>query len=76
MGQFHEKDAIENKLIKQLEWDISGAVDSVTETGFFKHVASSSCDWCDYSSICKSKEKLLKPLELDTKHKVIPIKLV
>lgn len=75
MAEYHKREDIETKLIKSLEWDMSGAVDWVSELGFFKHVCGNYCRWCDYASVCKSKDKLLKPLELDTK-KVIQIKKV
>ena len=64
---FSDVEEIEGKLKTMLEFDIEGAIDAVKELGFFKHVASTSCKWCDYSSVCKSKDKLLKPLELGTK---------
>lgn len=75
MGDYHSKEEIEGKLVKSLEWELDGSVDRVSELGYFKHVCGSYCQWCDYSSVCKSKEKLFKPLELDTK-RVIPIKKV
>lgn len=75
MGEYHSKEDIEGKLVKSLEWELSGSVDKVSELGFFKHICGSYCQWCDYAAVCKSKDKLLKPLELSTK-KVIPIKKV
>lgn len=56
---------IEGKLKDMLEWDIEGAIDAVSETGFFKHKRGPYCQWCDFDAICKSKE--LKPLELGTR---------
>lgn len=73
MGKYHTKDEIETTLRKELEWNLSGNVDKVSEIGYFKHVAGSYCKWCDWAPLCKSEEKYLKPLELDTK-RVIPIK--
>lgn len=58
---------IEGKLRTTLDFDVEGAIESVKEIGYWKHVASSSCKWCDYSAVCKSSEKLLKPVELSTK---------
>jgi hypothetical protein len=75
MGQYHSKEDIEGKLVRELEWSLSGNVDRVSELGFFKHECGSYCKWCDYASLCKSKEKYLKPLELDTK-RVISIKTI
>ena len=75
MGQYSTRSEIEGKLVKELEWEISGAVARVEELGFFKHIAGPYCKWCDYASVCKSKQKFLKPLELDSK-KIIPIKAI
>ena len=75
MGQYSPRSEIEGKLVKELEWEISGAVAKVEELGFFKHIAGPYCKWCDYASVCKSKQKFLKPLELDSK-KLIPITAV
>ena len=58
---------ISGKLKDMLEFELEGSVDSVAEKGYFKHVCGSYCRWCDIATICKSKEKLLKPLELGTK---------
>jgi len=73
MGSYHSQDDIRGKLRTELEWELSGKVDRVTELGFFKHECGSYCKWCDWAVLCKSKEKYLKPLELGTK-RVIPIK--
>lgn len=73
-GQFHDSSTIEKRLVNQLEWDFDCAVDRVKEIGYFKHVAGSTCKWCDYQSLCKQ-DKVLKPVELATK-RVIPIKKV
>lgn len=75
MGAYHSREEIEGKLVKSLEWELSGCVDRVSEIGYFKHVCGSYCQWCDYAAVCKSKEKFLLPLEKDTK-KVIPIKKI
>lgn len=75
MGEYHDKEQIEGKLVKGLEFELSGSVDRVSEMGYFKHVCGSYCKWCDYADVCKSKEKLFLPLEKDTK-KVISIKKV
>jgi hypothetical protein len=70
-GQWHDENAIQKRLVNQLEWDFDCAVDKVRELGYFKHIAGSTCKWCDYESLCK-KDKVLKPVELATK-RVIPI---
>lgn len=72
MGEYHSVEDISTKLIRDLEWEFSGAVDRVSELGYFKHICGSTCKWCEYASMCKSPEKLLKPLEMGTK-KFIPI---
>jgi hypothetical protein len=66
-GDYHDADEIENKLKRAIEWEMDGAVDTVSEMGFFKHIAGSHCKWCDYHNLCKTEDKLLKPLELSTK---------
>lgn len=72
MGKYHSNAEIQGKLKTELEWDLSGKVDRVTEMGYFKHECGSYCKWCDWATLCKSKEKYLKPLELGTR-RVIPI---
>lgn len=65
LGDYSDIDEIQTKLIKQIEWNISGAIDSVKELGFFKHIAGNYCNYCEFKTPCK--EKLLKPNELSTK---------
>lgn len=73
MADYTEHPDIENKLKNVLELSIEGAIDSLIEKGFFKHVRGPYCKWCEYDAIgCKSGE--LKPLELSTKRFFIPIK--
>lgn len=62
---FSNTQEIEGKLKTMLEFDIEGAIDAVKEIGYFKHVRTGSCKWCDFDGICKA--KMLKPLSLDTK---------
>ena len=64
---FSNVEDIAGKLKDLLEFDIEGAIDAVKEIGYWKHVCGNYCKWCDYSSVCKSKEKFLKPMELGTK---------
>ncbi len=75
MAWYHPISEIETKLRPLLEWEFDCAVDNVGEMGYFKHVCGSYCQWCDFSVLCKSKEKYLKPLELSTS-RVIPIKKI
>ena len=66
MADYSHSADIENKLRNVIEITIEGAVDSLIEKGYFKHVRGSSCKWCEYDAIgCKSGE--LKPLELASK---------
>lgn len=64
---FSNVNDIEGKLKTMLDFDVEGAIDQVKEIGYWKHIASSSCKWCDYAAVCKSEGKLLKPIELSTK---------
>lgn len=64
---------IETKLRNKVEWVIDGAIDSVKETGFFKHVRGNHCKYCEFDELCKN--KTLKDNELSTK-KYFPIKKV
>lgn len=74
MVDFSGKSEIEGHLKNTLEMSIEGALDSVREKGFFKHVRGSYCKWCEYDNVgCKSGE--LKSTEINTK-KWFPIKPV
>ena len=64
---FSSVEEIEGKLRTNLDFDVEGAIDAVKDIGYWKHVASSSCKWCDYAAVCKSSDKLLKPVEMSTK---------
>jgi hypothetical protein len=72
MSQYHNQEEIEGKLRRALEWEFSGAVDTVTELGYFKHICGSYCKWCEYASVCKAPGKPLLKAEKATK-RVIPI---
>lgn len=66
MAEYSEAKHIESNLINTLEMSLEGAIDSMVEKGFFKHVRGSYCKWCEFDSIgCKS--GALKPIELGTK---------
>lgn len=58
------KEEIETKLRPELEFSIRGAIDSVEELGYFKHIRSSKCNYCDFNTECKAGE--LKELEKKT----------
>lgn len=64
---FSNAQEIEGKLRTTLDFDVEGAIDAVKEIGYWKHIASSSCKWCDYAAVCKSEGKLLKPVEASTR---------
>lgn len=66
-GGYSTVEDIEGNIRKDLEWSFDGAVDHVKDLGFFKHIAGNHCKWCQYSALCKTKGKLLKPLELGTR---------
>lgn len=63
--EYADKEEIENKLVKKVEWIIQGAVDTTIERGFFKHVRGSHCQYCEFDIPCKA--KVLKDFELSTK---------
>jgi hypothetical protein len=65
MGSFSSKADIEKKLIADLEWSIEGAVETVKELAFFKHIRGNQCKYCEYDQFCKP--GLLKEIEKDTK---------
>lgn len=64
---------IEESLKPRFEFYTQGAIDRLMELGFFKHIRSAPCKWCDFNDVCK--EGKLKELELSTK-KYFPIKAV
>lgn len=73
MGTFSSKEDIEKKLIAELEWSIEGAVETVKELGYWKHIRGGQCKYCEYDQFCKP--GMLKEIEKDTKRffKGIPI---
>jgi hypothetical protein len=71
IGEYTDASEIENKLVSKLEFLLSGAVDSVKEGyGYFKHIAGSACNYCDFAGPCKNGS--LKEVELGTK-KYFPV---
>lgn len=66
MIDYSDKKAITGNLKNTLEMTIEGAIDTVKEKGYFKHVRGAYCKWCEYDNVgCKSGE--LKPTEIGTK---------
>lgn len=56
---------IEKKLRNKVEWLLEGAIDTVKELGFFKHIRGNHCKYCEFDEQCKP--GLLKENELSTK---------
>lgn len=72
MLDYSDKKQITGNLKNTLEMSIEGALDTVKEKGYFKHVRGAYCKWCEYDNVgCKSGE--LKPAEIGTK-RWFPIK--
>ena len=64
LDDYAPKATIERKLVNDLELTLEGAVESVKQKGFFKHVASNICSYCEFAEPCKSGK--LKDLEKKT----------
>lgn len=64
-GEYSDAEEIENRLINKLEWLIEGAIDTVKELGYFKHIRGAHCKYCEFDQHCKPGE--LKANELSTK---------
>lgn len=74
MADYTDSKGIETKLKNIVEMSLEGAIDSLKEKGYFKHIRGPYCKWCEFDHIgCKSGE--LKPMELSTK-RLIAIKPV
>lgn len=71
LDDYAEKSEIEKGLVRGVEFSIDCVIENVLELGFFKHKASSSCNYCDFRNECKAGE--LKELEKDSR-KFFPIK--
>lgn len=65
LDEYASNEEIEGRLRGILEFSLQGAIDKTVELGYFKHVASSACQWCDYKAPCKNKE--FKGIEIKTK---------
>jgi hypothetical protein len=64
-GEYDDAETIEKKLLSKLEWLIEGAIDTVKELGFFKHIRGNHCQYCVFNDQCKAGD--LKKNELSTK---------
>jgi RecB family exonuclease len=73
MGTMTDPDTIRDKMVNRVEFELKGTIDKLLETGYFKHVMGSWCQWCNFKDPCKA--GLLKPLEMDSK-KYFPIKAI
>jgi CRISPR/Cas system-associated exonuclease Cas4 (RecB family) len=51
--------------MKKVEWLLEGAIDTVKEIGYLKHIRGSHCKYCEFDQQCKP--GLLKEHELSTK---------
>ena len=65
LDDYHTKEEIEGSLLLRIEFSIQGAIDQVKELGYFKHIAGSTCKYCDYRDKCKAGG--FKTLEKDSK---------
>lgn len=63
-GEYHDAEEIEKKLVNKMEWLIEGAIDTVRELGYFKHIRGNHCKYCAFDSVCKPGDT--KQNELDT----------
>jgi hypothetical protein len=60
-----DNETIESKLMKKVEWLLEGAIDTVKEIGYMKHIRGNHCKYCEFDRECKP--GLLKENELSTK---------
>lgn len=66
MGDYSLASDIEGNLKNSVEMSLEGAIDTLIQLGYFKHIRGNHCKWCEFDNLgCKSGE--LKPLELSTK---------
>lgn len=65
LGDYTKVADIETSLRNQLVFYVDCAVESVVETGFFKHKSCNACKYCEYATQCKAGE--LKAVEKETK---------
>lgn len=63
--EYDDSQTIEKSLVSKIEWLIDGAIDTVKELGYFKHIRGNHCKYCEFDQQCK--EGVLKPNELSTK---------
>jgi hypothetical protein len=66
MAEYSPAKDIETSIKNSVEMHIEGAISSLTDKGYFKHVRGSYCKWCEFDGLgCKSGE--LKQAEIGTK---------
>lgn len=66
MASFSNKEDIAGHLRNSIEMSLEGAIEMLQSLGYFKHIRTYRCKWCEYDNLgCKSGE--LKPIELSTK---------
>jgi len=54
LDDYVSKADITGKLVRELEHNLSGAIDRIKELGHFKHVRGNHCKYCDYNVDCKA----------------------
>ena len=67
MDDYVTSSVIEGEFRNSLVYDIECAIEKVKEIGYFKHIAGSHCQWCDFKEACKAADKPLFSLEKSTK---------
>lgn len=70
LGEPSTAQQVEGSLVNKFEFLLDGAIDTVKEKGYFKHIRGGHCKWCEYDEVCQPK-KLLE-VEKSTK-RFIPI---
>jgi hypothetical protein len=65
LDDYADVKAIEGSLLNRIEFSIEGAIDALKGLGYFKHIAGSTCKYCDYREDCKAGN--LKKVEMDSK---------
>lgn len=63
--EYVDAETIETRLMRKVEWLLEGAIDTVTEIGYLKHIRGNHCKYCEFDRECKP--GLLKENELSTK---------
>jgi hypothetical protein len=68
LDEFTNKEDIEGKLKNMMEFNVQGAIDSVSEDKHFAHRVGNHCKYCEFAPWCKAKKAdgNLKDLEKGT----------